>query len=166
MTKKRIPRNRLLRGLIQSGVATKDDIPEIERRLRDFKTAQAVNRFYYKNRGVRVIERLKLLADWIWKHREGILEILGFVIMFAEDGRPMLRDKAEVEAEELERVKKEKALAKRKAAADRKKAEAVSETPDGEKVEDFTSREEVLDELTTESERKRMYDIGGTGDDE
>jgi len=124
---KRLPPARLYRGLLRAKLMEKSDLKTFEDRLKDPAVYRQVNEFYTSHKGHKWIGKVKMFADWLWKYREEILQILGFVIMFAEDGRPMLRDKAEVEAEELARVKKEKALAKRKEKAAKERAEKEAE---------------------------------------
>jgi hypothetical protein len=120
---------------------TPKDIPLLERKLADFKKYQQLNVAFTNNRGHRWANRLQAFARWLWENREIILQILGVIIMFADDGTPIVVDESELDAKTLKEAKQN--LAKRK---------PTKYTPHGEKVEDFTEPETVVDEAG--------YDIG------
>ena len=146
------------RGIIPTDKAS---VKLIEGQLLKAKNRQQLDRFYTVKRGNRIIDRFKAFCDWLWLHRESILEILGIVIMFADDGQPIgVQLKEDVEKE---------------------KAERVTETPNGEKVEDFLELDEEdkdedewfdiadewedddedpLDEMTRISQETGQYDLG------
>lgn len=149
-----LPKQRFYRGLMTAGLITKKDIPLIERKMREGNRYQQLNVHFTQNRGSRWASKLQAFAKWLYMHREVILQILGIVIMFADDGRPVLRC-----ADEVAREEEAKAKAKAKAKPKRKK-KVATKTPDGEPVEDFVNREEVLDELTAESQKLGLYDLG------
>lgn len=100
----------------------KDTVRLINDQLRDVRKYRELNDYFNQNQGRRWINRSKIFMDWLWKHRDAILSILGLVLTFADDGTKTLRRVEDVEAE------KEKA----------EKGEATEETPDGEEIEDFT----------------------------
>jgi len=151
---RRLPKQRFYRGLLKANLITRADIPLIERKLKEKDRYQKLNVHFTENRGHRWAEKLQAFAKWLFNHREIILQILGLVIMFADDGRPMLRDADEVAKEEAEKAK----------AKPKRKRKPAKKTPDGEPVEDFVNREEVLDELTAESQKLGLYDLGISGD--
>lgn len=152
---RRLPKQRFLRGLLKSNMITEKDIPLIERKMADFKRYQQLNVAFTNARGHRWAGRLQAFANWLWENREIILQILGLVIMFADDGTPTVRDESELDEETLKSAKQN--LAKRK---------PTKFTPSGEKVEDFTSEpektdsEKALDTLTAEAQEQGFYDIG------
>lgn len=135
---RRIPKQRLLRGLLRGGLIQKTDIPLIEERLKETRRYHNLNTFFSKQRGHRWSERLQNFIAWLWKHREAILQILGLVIMFADDGTPYAEKEEVAKAKEAEKAKP-------------KRKRRPKKTPDGEKVEDFT-----------ESKDATSYDIGIT----
>ena len=122
---KRLPRQKLTRGLFKSGII-KDPkgIELINKRLKDPRIDRKMNAFYSVNRGNRWIGRLRVWGQWLFRHRDEIFQILGIVVMFMDDGREVVMD-----ADEARKLKEER---------DEKKVEVKTETPDGEKVEDFT----------------------------
>lgn len=140
---RRLPKARLYRGLLKAKMITEKDIPLIQRKLADFKKYQQLNVAFTNNRGHRWANRLQSFARWLWENREVILQILGLVIMFAEDGTPRVVDADELDAETLKEAKQK--LAKRK---------PMKYTPHGEKVEDF------LDEEVQRNQDSGQYDIG------
>ena len=165
---RRLPKQRLYRGLLKANMITEKDIPLIQRKLADFRKYQQLNVAFTENRGHRWANRLQAFARWLWENREAILRILGVVIMFADDGTPQLVDADELDAKTLKEAKQK--LAKRK---------PMKYTPHGEKVEDFTepsdevptlvtnesvvpkeSVEKNLDELTKLNQGAGLYDIG------
>lgn len=153
---------------MKANMATPKDIPLIERKLADFKRYQQLNVTFTNNRGHRWANRLQSFARWLWENREAILQILGLVIMFAEDGTPIVKEESELDPDTLKQAKQN--LAKRK---------PTKFTPHGEKVEDFTepsdevptlvtnesvvpkeSVEKNLDELTKLNQEAGLYDVG------
>lgn len=140
---RRLPKARLYRGLLKAKMITEKDIPLIQRKLADFKKYQQLNVAFTNNRGHRWANRLQSFARWLWENREVILQILGLVIMFAEDGTPRVVDADELDAETLKEAKQK--LAKRK---------PMKYTPHGERVEDF------LDEEVQRNQDSGQYDIG------
>ena len=111
---KRLPRPNLLRGLIRRRIVGDDKatVALINAKLDNPTTYRALNDYYSTNQGSRWINRFKVWTDWLWKHREAILRIVGLVIMFADDGTPVLRDAAEVEAEKQKSKPKSKPKSK------------------------------------------------------
>lgn len=139
--------------MVRSGMLRVEDLPLVEERLADINRYREVNTHFTKARGHKWVNRLQSFIKWLWENQETILKILGIVIMFADDGTPYARKEEDVAAEKAEAEKKKKP---------RKKKPAPKKTPDGEKVIDFTSREEVLDELTSEAQELGLYDVGLT----
>jgi hypothetical protein len=127
---------------------TPTDIPLLERKLADFKKYQLLNVEFTNKRGHRWANRLQSFARWLWENREIILQILGVVIMFAEDGTPIVVEEEKLDEKTLKEAKQN--LAKRK---------PTKYTPHGEKVEDFTD-EEALDEISKINQETRQYDLG------
>ena len=170
---RRLPRHRLLRAFVKSGTILERDAPQIEKRMMDPIRAKALNDHVLTHRGGRFIDKMTALITWLIRHRETILNILGFVIMFAEDGSPKLVDKDEYDAEQAKAEKE---------AAEKARKDGV--TPDGEKVEDFLNpelgephdevpvlvtnesvisreaAEKCMDELVKMNEDAGLYDLG------
>lgn len=92
MSKKRIKKTRLLRGMLHAGLITEKDVPLVEKKLNNYDIGMEVNRFYWEKKGWRVVERIKSLGRWIWENREMLMRILGIIVMFADDGTPTVRD--------------------------------------------------------------------------
>jgi hypothetical protein len=133
--------------------------------------AKAMNALVLHQRGGRFIDKLTALIAWVVKHRETIMSILGFVVMFAEDGTPTLVDK-----DKWDKAQAEKDNEPERAETD--------ETPNGETVEDFLNpelgephdevpvlvtnesvvkredAEKGLDKLVKLNEEMGLYDIG------
>lgn len=99
---KRLPRPKLLRGLIKRNIIRHDDasVQLINSKLDDPVVYRQLNEYYSQNGGKRWVNRFKVWADWLFKNREAIFQILGLVIMFADDGSPVVRDVKDVEAEQ------------------------------------------------------------------
>lgn len=107
----RLPRPKLLRGLIKRRIVSGDakTVALINSRLDDPATYRALNEYFTTNRGSKWVDRFKVWCDWLWLHKDAILRILGLVLMFT-DGEPTLKTIEDVEAE-----------AKAKAVAEKKK---------------------------------------------
>jgi hypothetical protein len=122
---KRLPRPNLLRGLVKRRIVGDDKatIALINSRLDNPVTYRALNDYYSTNQGNRWINRFKVWTDWLWKHREAIMRVLGLVIMFADDGSPVVKTIEEVEAEKAaaEKAAAEKATAEKAVAEKAKK---------------------------------------------
>lgn len=123
---KRLPRPTLLRGLIKGRVihADKKSLALINAKLDDPKVYRALNEYYSENQGNRWVTRFKVWVDWLYKHREAIMRILGLVIMFAEDGSPVVST-----VEDAEKAKSVVSKAPQRAAGQsrRKKSKPVVE---------------------------------------
>lgn len=154
----------MFRGLLKAKMITPADIPLIERKLAEKDTYKRLNVHFTQKRGHRWAEKLQAFASWLWQNREAILQILGVVIMFADDGTPTLKDEKELDQETLAKARYN--LGRR----------APTKTPEGEKVEDFTDvvpklvtnesvmkkedAEKGLDELVKMNQEAGSYDIG------
>lgn len=162
----------MYRGLLKAKMITPNDIPLLERKLAEKDSYKRLNMHFTQKRGHRWANRLQAFAAWLWQNREAILQILGLVIMFAEDGTPTLREEKELDPETAKQAKYN--LGRR----------APTKTPDGEKVEDFTEpsdevptlvtnesvvpkedAEKALDELVKINEEAGFYDIGLSADE-
>lgn len=166
---RRLPKQRFFRGLMTAKMATPNDIDLIQRKMADANRYKLLNVMFTQKRGHRWAGRLQAFAKWLWENREAILQILGIVIMFAEDGTPIVKDEKDFTPEELKQVKQN--LSKRI---------PTKLTPHGEKVEDFTEPSEsvvkkeetplldkveaytkkVREEASEETVRQVSYDIG------
>lgn len=162
---RRLPKQRLYRGLLAAKMITQKDIPLLERKMAEANRYQQLNVRFTEKRGQRWANRLQSFARWLWENREAILQILGVVIMFAEDGTPTVKEESELSPETVTEAKRN--LSKRK----------PTKTPHGEKVEDFTEEkpkprrkrkpkvvktesEKALDTLTAEAQEQGFYDLG------
>lgn len=104
---KRLPKQRLYRGLIKAGLIQPSDIALLDRRLTEHSRYQQLNVHFTENRGHRWANRLQSFARWLFQNREAIFRILGLVVMFADDGTPNLKDAEEFDREkELAKAKK------------------------------------------------------------
>lgn len=136
---------------------TEKDIDLINRKMANADNYKRLNLMFTQQRGHRWVNRLQTFAKWLWENREAILQILGLVIMFAEDGTPTVKDVKDFEndGEKLREIKQN--LSKRK---------PTKLTPHGEKVEDFVDpvaeakRMEAMETLTSEAQEAGLYDIG------
>ena len=172
---KRIPKQKMYRGMMRAGLITKADLPKLESRLTDPTRAKKLQNLFAANRGARFVEKLAALAQWIFLHRETIMSILGFVVLFADNGTPRLVDKDEHEAKLAEEAEKAEAERTRR----RGKRKPAKKTPDGEKVEDFLddevpvlvtnesvisreAAEKCMDELVKMNEDAGLYDADAT----
>lgn len=164
MSRKRIKKTRFLKGMLNAGLITMKDVPEIERRLGDYKTGEAINRHYWKNNGWRVVEKIKNFGKWLWQHREEILRILGIIVMFADDGTPTIHDKDDWE---------KKNGVDNKDGKKTRLPDPEDEVPPPDEVEDFTDEEpaeeeEEPSEWSAPAPKSHLhddYDLG-LGDDE
>lgn len=124
---KRLPRPKLTRGLFKAGIIKNaKDMKLVDARLKDPVIARKMNDFYATNRGNRWIGRLRIWGQWLFKHREEIFQILGIVVLFLDDGSQVVMDAKEAKEFQAKRD------------AEKKNEKPSTETPDGEKVEDFT----------------------------
>lgn len=164
---RRLPKQRFYRGLLAAKMITPKDVPLIERKMAEAGRYQQLNVTYTAQRGQRWEGRLQAFAKWLWANRDAILQVLGIIIMFAEDGTPIVREEKDLDPDTLKLAKQN--LVKRK------------HTPYGEKVEDFTEEkpkpkrkrkskpkpkveetesETALDTLTAEAQEQGFYDLG------
>jgi hypothetical protein len=152
---------------MSAGMITAKDIPLIERKMGEKMNYKLLNAHFTEQRGQRWANRLQAFAKWLWANREAILQILGIVIMFAEDGTPTVKDANELDGETVKQARAN--LSQKK----------PMKTPHGEKVEDFTEEkpkpkrkrkskpkvekmdsETALDTLTAEAQEQGFYDLG------
>lgn len=130
MSKKRIKKTRLLRGMLHAGLITEKDVPLVEKKLNNYDIGMEVNRFYWEKKGWRVVERIKSLGRWIWENREMLLRILGIIVMFADDGTPTVRDADDDNVGDKTEEEHEVRM-----------PDAKDEVAPPEEVEDFTDQE-------------------------
>lgn len=130
MSKKRIKKTRLLRGMLHAGLITEKDVPLVEKKLNNYDIGMEVNRFYWEKKGWRVVERIKSLGRWIWENREMLMRILGIIVMFADDGTPTVRDADDDNVGDKTEEEHEVRM-----------PDAKDEVAPPEEVEDFTDQE-------------------------
>jgi hypothetical protein len=132
---RRVPKTRILRGLVNSGLIQAKHAPQVLKRLEQPHRANELNKLFLAHKGNRFVDKLQALCQWLFLHRETIMSILGFVVMFADDGTPLELVDAETHAKQ-----------------EAEKAEATDKTPDGEDVYDFITKEEI--------ESNEQYNLG------
>lgn len=179
---RRLPKPRLIRAMIRKGMISrydKEGIKLIEQRLAEHDTYWAANRLYHERRGNKIVDRFRSWMMWVWKHREAIMQVLGIIIMFADDGTPVVQDARE-KPEDKKDEKTTKVVVETVHGV-KDEVEVPKTTPDGEPVEDFVedtdgeAREEGNEEVeaegqvdevptlvTNESVVPRDYNIGST----
>lgn len=84
----------------------KATIALINKRLDDPTRFRALNDLYHTEKGDRWVDRLRAWGEWLWKHREAIMRILGLVIMFADDGSERIVAEEDVPKKRKPRAKK------------------------------------------------------------